>query len=781
MLCLLLLAFFLCPGWARADKQIEIECPLFKGGSGSAFYLLAARDYEKIKPNVKVNLWLDPRVGDKVRVRILEGSFFETTNVQINFWPVVHNGDVVQLDKYLDGPSWDTVDSSGKPVKWKDTFLPGALDTMSEDGKHYGIPLGYYASVIWYNKKIFREHGWKPARTWDELFALCDQIKKAGIAPMAFQGRYPYYALPFYDAATYQLAGPAQWMARQYLAPGSFTDPASVQAIEWTRKLARDAFQPGALGMSHTEAQLQFFLGHTAMIPCGAWLKSEMKGKIPDDFELGCFNLPIPDHCKGDPTAVKIGVEPFIFFNKSAHPEVAIDFIRFMTSKKMAGLFAHMQDIPDAIKGANEGNLSHDLDDLVKIVDQAKTSYGAVPGQGYPDMFQVYNDMMYDVIAGTDSPKAVAQKYETIGQTMRDRDLHPDEVKINHIWQPIVFLGLLALGAIYCVGRAGWGLRKRITEAKPSTATPLPRMRWSNVLLFVAPAIIIYTVFVVIPSLRSFSWSLHEWNGLTNMHSMPFKGLLNFKRLLLEGDGFWIALKNNLFLMFVVPAFVIPLAMFLAATINRGVWGANLFRVVFFFPNLIGGVAATLLWLHMYNPQGGLVNSGLDAIGQGLSWIGLTAVGAWFHSWHDFTWLEPKHLYWSLIPISIWGAVGFNMILYLAAMEGVPESFYEAATLDGASKWRQYWTITLPLIWDILAISIVFMVIGGMKAFDVIWLLCNQQPQTDNHVIATKMVQSMFTEFKVGEAAALAVLLFLMVFIGSAVTLRGMQREAVEL
>jgi ABC-type sugar transport system permease subunit len=114
-------------------------------------------------------------------------------------------------------------------------------------------------------------------------------------------------------------------------------------------------------------------------------------------------------------------------------------------------------------------------------------------------------------------------------------------------------------------------------------------------------------------------------------------------------------------------------------------------------------------------------------------------------------------------------------------MEGVPESFYEAATLDGASKWRQYWTITLPLIWDILAISIVFMVIGGMKAFDVIWLLCNQQPQTDNHVIATKMVQSMFTEFKVGEAAALAVLLFLMVFIGSAVTLRGMQREAVEL
>jgi ABC-type sugar transport system permease subunit len=113
-------------------------------------------------------------------------------------------------------------------------------------------------------------------------------------------------------------------------------------------------------------------------------------------------------------------------------------------------------------------------------------------------------------------------------------------------------------------------------------------------------------------------------------------------------------------------------------------------------------------------------------------------------------------------------------------MEGVDQSYYEAATIDGASKWRQFWTITIPLIWDVLAISIVFLVIGGMKAFDIIWLLSNQRPQGDAHVIATRMVQTMFTEFRVGEAAAIAVLLFLMVFVGSAATLRGMRRESVE-
>jgi len=330
-------------------------------------------------------------------------------------------------------------------------------------------------------------------------------------------------------------------------------------------------------------------------------------------------------------------------------------------------------------------------------------------------------------------------------------------------------------------------------------------MGLANVLLFVGPALALYTIFVIAPALRSFSWSVHRWNGLTDMAQMPFKGLLNFKRLLLESDAFWIALNNNLFLMFVVPLFVIPLALFLAASISRGVRGATLFRIVFFFPNLIGGVAATLLWLHLYNPKGGLVNTALTGAGNGLNWLLNQKLAhvipdwrwtAWlyehahslwqplvnfFLSFAAYTWLEPKHLYWALIPISIWGTVGFNMVLYLAAMQSVDESYYEAATIDGATPWRQFWTITLPLIWDILAISIVFLVIGGMKAFEIIWLLTDQRPQTDTHVIATRMVQTMFEEFNVGEATALAVLLFLMVFVGSAATLRGMRRETVEL
>jgi ABC-type sugar transport system permease subunit len=447
---------------------------------------------------------------------------------------------------------------------------------------------------------------------------------------------------------------------------------------------------------------------------------------------------------------------------KSAHPEVAVDFLRFQSARQMAGAFAKMQDLPSAIKGSNEGNLSKDLEDLVKIVDAAKTTYGTIPGEGYPEMAQVYRDEMYKALVSPDSPEKVANELEGLGQALRNRAENPDKVIVRHTGKAITLIVLLIGGAIFAFA----GIGRRLKNVTPRIAQ-LQRMGWGNVMLFVGPSVAIYTLFVIYPSLRAFVWSTHEWNGLTNMSTMPFKGLLNFKRLLLESDSFWTALSNNLFLMIVIPIFVIPLALFLSACLSRGVWGSKVFRVVFFFPNLLGSVAATLLWLHVYNPQGGLMNSALVALG--------------FKSFQGFAWLEPSHLYWSLVPISIWGACGFNMILYLAAMESIPEEYYEAARMDGAGPFRQFWTITIPLIWDILAISIVFMVIGGMKAFDVIWLLANQQPVTSNHVVATRMIETMFDEFKVGEATAIAVLLFLMVFIGTAATLKAMRRESVEM
>ena len=391
-------------------------------------------------------------------------------------------------------------------------------------------------------------------------------------------------------------------------------------------------------------------------------------------------------------------------------------------------------------------------------------------------MAQYWTDARFRVITGRTTPAAAAAELEANAAVVWRQTLAPDEINVRHVWKPTLLIGLMALAVAYWSATTYRRYRDR-RRAGVNTTEGRPFLRRTDRIILIAPALVLYTVFVIIPSAKSFLWSLNEWDGLTDMR---FTGLLNFGRLLFESDGFWIALNNNLFIMFVIPLFVIPLSLFLAVCISREIWGSRFFRIAFFFPNILGAVAATLLWMHLYNPQGGPINAALVGLGVILSAAGLESAGSWLQAMEGFAWLSQSNLYRALIPMSIWGACGFNMILFLAAMESIPQSLYEAADIDGASSWRQFWTITLPLIWEVLSISIVFMVIGGMKAFETIWLLTNQTPTTQVHVIGTLMVQDMFTEFKIGEATAIAVLLFIMVFFGTAATLRAMRRETVE-
>jgi raffinose/stachyose/melibiose transport system permease protein len=207
--------------------------------------------------------------------------------------------------------------------------------------------------------------------------------------------------------------------------------------------------------------------------------------------------------------------------------------------------------------------------------------------------------------------------------------------------------------------------------------------------------------------------------------------------------------------------------------------------VIFFFPSLLGTVAVALMWTQFYDPKGGLINGVLTRLGldqfNGFTWLSAEQFHWKWLSDHFFGFDIPmNHLYWALIPMTVWGGCGFNMVLYLAAMQNVPEELYEAAEIEGASAWKQFWTITLPMIWDVLIVSVIFLIIAGMKVFDIVWLLTNQLPSTDVNVIGTRVVQTMFTEFNIGEATAMAVILFVLVFVGSATVMRLMQRETIE-
>ena len=294
------------------------------------------------------------------------------------------------------------------------------------------------------------------------------------------------------------------------------------------------------------------------------------------------------------------------------------------------------------------------------------------------------------------------------------------------------------------------------------------------ILTFLTPALLLFTILVAVPSVRALGYSLRQWDGLS---TPKWIGLKNFATLFRDNELFLVALKHNIFLMVAGGSLTLALSLFFAAVLHRRVRGATLFRVAFFFPNVISGVAIALLWVLLYSTTNfGVINSLLIEIQQLLAKIGVT----WPHLNLPFPFVDSKYVIYSIVPMMVWTATGFYMVLFLAAMENIPETFYEAAKLDGASEFAQFRYITLPLIREVFTVGVVFLVIGSLKFFDAIWVMENQWPTKESHVLATVLYQKVFTEYNVGYGSAVAVLLFILVFLATLVTLKLSRKEALE-
>jgi ABC-type sugar transport system permease subunit/ABC-type glycerol-3-phosphate transport system substrate-binding protein len=745
---------------------VVLDIPVFAGGNGTAFYEETARQFEALRPGVKVNLYGDPRIDDKVRVRIIDGHYPDASNAGYVPWPIlIRGGKVLDLKPWLDGPNWEG------DARWRDTFLPGALDSWNVDGRVCGLPLTYSCWTIFYNKALFRAHGWNEPRTWDEFFSLCEKIRAAGLAPLSLPGTRWLYPDAFLRAAYHNLAGEAGWSALNDLAPGARLDPRYVRSAELLQRIMQHDVLPGWEGETHTGAELAFLQGRAAMTVSGSWLVDEMKGKIPAEFELGAMNFPVFPDGMADPTTIQTGADSFFVFatGDGQRERLTVDFLRFLTSRARAEAFVRLTDSPVAVRGVPDSAYSARMRDTVAMIARAKAAFNMPQVMMQPAAIrQALIGGSQLLTTGQITPQQFAERLETAAATDRMHAADPDRVEMNHPFAGGALLG--ALGAV-----ASWAMwrrwrRKTTTVPAMEKESYLGRLRAPVALGFVGPAFLLYGSLVLLPGLVAFAWAFTRWDGIG---SRTWAGLFNFKWLLFESDAFWFALKNNLYLVVVPTLVVVPVALLLATLIHRGVWGARAFRVVLLFPNLLGGIAATLLWMSAYEPHGGLVNAGLVAIGHALHCD-------WLRSFADFPWLAQDHLYTSLIPIYIWLSCGFNLILYLAAMEGIDPQLYEAAELDGAPPWRQFFTITLPLIWEMIAISAVFMVIGGLNAFEMIWLLTSQDPAAGVHTLATLLVATMFKDFAIGRATAIAVVMFALVFAASATILRLLRREAVE-
>lgn len=276
-----------------------------------------------------------------------------------------------------------------------------------------------------------------------------------------------------------------------------------------------------------------------------------------------------------------------------------------------------------------------------------------------------------------------------------------------------------------------------MVKHRPRSLTSKPGF-WG--FLFVLPWLIGFVVFTAGPMLTSFWISLN----LYDLHSMEFVGTENYRRLLFQDEIFWKSVRVTLTYAVVSVPLGICLSLALAVLLNQNVRGQRLFRTFFYMPSLVPSVASALLWGWVFNADSGVLN-------QGLSVFGLPAI----------KWLQDQN--WTLfafILMSLWGSGGPRMVIFLAGLQGIPDSYMEAALLDGATAWQRFRRVTLPLLSPVMFFNLVMGVIGSFQVFTSAYVMTSGGPNNATMFYALYLFRNGFEYFKMGKASALAWLLF---------------------
>lgn len=416
-----------------AGGKTVLEVMYFYGGFGVESVEAAARRFEALHPDVKVDIWASPRVAEKIRLRLLSG---DPPDVIYPCWGldmdrVIEAGLLHDLQPALDGPPYN-----GRG-RWEEVFYPGILDLYRYDRRTYGVPFFYLTSVFWYNQALFEQHGWQPPATWQEFEALCARIKAAGVAPIALQGRYMAYFGEIFMNLLDRAETPAFVDAAQRLEPGVWSAPAVVACAARVQDLFRKGyFQEGCLGMSHTEAQMEFFQGRAAMVWCGTWLPSEMQSVIPAGFRYTSFAMPVVEGGKGDPTRMPVRSEYFYVCERARHRELAVEFLRFLCDPAIAGIFVRQRSALTGIRAANE-QAPDNLKAVAQLLKQAR-SFRATEAHGnpYPSWNRIFESCLTELVTrptgGTEfelTPQAFAEKLERKAGELRQEKAARDAVK----------------------------------------------------------------------------------------------------------------------------------------------------------------------------------------------------------------------------------------------------------------------------------------------------------------------------------------------------------------
>jgi ABC-type sugar transport system permease subunit/ABC-type glycerol-3-phosphate transport system substrate-binding protein len=705
-----------------------------------------------------------------------------------------HRGAFAKLDEFLARDRASGHPDAILPEEYFDSCWDEVVYRNPVTGETgvYGIPEKVDNRALFYNKDLLKRAGYDgPPKTWEELEEMAIRLterENGRVKRMGF--------VPNYGNSWLYLYG---WMnGGRYMSEDgrrcTLDDPRVVEALEWMTRIYDKlggaetvyAFQSGFQG-----GDLDPFLtGKIVMKIDGFWMITDNVAQFGRDVNYGIAPPPIPARMleSGSKTCSWVSGWCYAIPSTAKHKEAGWELIRFLSSQRAAEIMAESQRLTLASQGRvfvptqhsnkrinqwlfekyvyNNPHMDPKVNAAVRVFNDL------LEGQPYRPVTAVGQLLWNQHIEATENaifhkltPKEALQRATMIVQRDLDRVLHPPSGRrVNWKWFFVLY-GVLLVGAAVAVywwdTRAGlrrWARRTGKADgawALEGLRSSYFRSQWKGGWICAAPWIVGFVVFTGGPILFSIIISFCEFDVL---NPAVFTGWSNYRWMFTKDPLFWKSLWNTLYMMIGIPIGM-ALSLGIAMLLNLKVRGVAVWRTLFYLPAIVPAVASSILWIWIFNPNAGLLNNVLASLGiQGPNW------------------LQNEHTSKpALILMGLWGAGG-GMIIWLAGLKGISETYYEAAALDGAGPWQKFLHITLPLLTPYIFFNLVMGLIGTFQIFTQAFIMTAGGPVNSTLFYAYHLFNNAFRYLRMGYAAAMAWVLFIIVFGLTLVQLKLSQR-----
>jgi len=699
-------------------------------------------------------------------------------------WPLAHVGPITAEQFY--------------PGAWNEVVYRNPLTGVSHA---YGIPNNADNRVLIYNKDMLIRHGFvdekgdaRPPRSWEELeemaLAMTERDSAGNLKRVGF--------IPNYGNSYLYMYG---WMAGgEFMSEDGLTCTLDHTNILYALNYVTQLYDKlgGAMQVDAFQSTFQrdaldpFIMGKVAMKIDGVWVMSSL-ARYGRDLNVGAAPPPLPQSelDKGRPPVSWIGGWAYAIPSTAQQKDPAWELIRFLSSRRAMEIMTRSENYTYLAQGrpyiprqvSNRENNEWLYENFIANNPALENKF--------KDVMAVFNDMleysrcrpvtpvgqklwnaqrwaMDDAINHERSPQEALSYYTAMVQHNLDIILFPTEGKPITSWRWFLWLyGIILVAVVFLIYRNDTQMKKNSRKSfslgtfftgEQNTASVTEgskgsyfRAQWKEGVICALPWIIGFVVFTGGPMLFSIVISFCRYDIL---NPAVYTGLDNYIFMFSRDDLFWKSLWNTMFMVIGIPlGMAVGLGM--AILLTQKVRGVAVWRTMFYLPSIVPMVAASILWIWIFNPESGLLNGMLSS-------IGITGP----------KWLQDKDTSkWALIIMGLWTAGG-GMIIWIAGLKGISDSYYEAASIDGANAWQQFKFITIPMLTPYIFFNLIMGLVGTFQIFTQAFIMTSGGPVNSTLFYAYYLFNNAFRYLNMGYAAAMAWFLFLIVLILTAFQMR---------